>query len=135
MDAALRAQLIEILERSTLFGVLPDAARVALLPHLEPCSLLGGETLFEQGQPADALYLLRSGSLGVFDPATADGERLLGTLMPGETVGEMSVLTAHSRTHRCARCAIAACCGCPARHSSTWPAVIPRPRWPPPATP
>ena len=99
MDAALRAQLIEILERSTLFGVLPDAARVALLPHLEPCSLLGGETLFEQGQPADALYLLRSGSLGVFDPAAADGERLLGTVMPGETVGEMSVLTAHPRTH------------------------------------
>lgn len=100
MDAALRSVLIETLERTALFGALAPAARAALLPYLEPCSLAGGDTLFARGEPADALYVLRSGSLGVFGAALSDGhEHLLGVIAPGKSVGELGLLTDQARIH------------------------------------
>lgn len=62
---------------------------------MAPVSLRGGDVLFEAGSPADCLYLLRSGSLGAFD--SGEGERLLGQVMAGETVGEVGVLTGRTR--------------------------------------
>lgn len=100
MDAALRSVLIETLERTALFGALAPATRAALLPYLEPCSLAGGDTLFARGEPADALYVLRSGSLGVFGAALSDGhEHLLGVIAPGKSVGELGLLTDQARIH------------------------------------
>ena len=100
MDFALHTVLIETLERTALFGTLDSATRVALLPYLEPCSLHGGDTLFARGASADAVYVLRSGSLGVFGMAQSDGrERLLGVIAPGETVGELGLLTDQARAY------------------------------------
>ncbi len=99
MDAAVRAQLIGVLQGSTLFGALPAPALEALLPHLELCSLQGGERLYAQGDAADALYLLRSGRLGVFDAAAphAGAPLLLGVIGPGETIGEIGALAGRAR--------------------------------------
>lgn len=46
-----------------------------------------GEVLFSQGDPADAMYLVRSGVLRVW----RDGERI-ETLGPGSVVGEMGLV-------------------------------------------
>jgi NTE family protein len=63
-------------------------------------ALPGGQILFQEGEPADSLYLVTTGVLGVF-VATADhGPQLVAEIHAGETVGEMSMITgeAHSAT-------------------------------------
>lgn len=66
-----------------------DAERV-LLP--------GGETLFEEGDPGDALYVLLSGSLGVYVNRPGGTVELLTLLGPGEIVGEMGVIASMNRS-------------------------------------
>ncbi|MDE2316877.1 MAG: cyclic nucleotide-binding domain-containing protein, partial [Xanthomonadaceae bacterium] len=51
--------------------------------------LPGGQYLFKADEPSDALYLLRSGSLGVFDGPT----NLMHQLSAGDCVGEISLLS------------------------------------------
>ena len=92
-------QLLQLVARSTLLGDLPSQVLAALLPSLEPVTLAGGQTLCHRGDPSDALYMLCSGSLGAFAPGHAsDEERLLGCIVPGQTVGELGVLARHPRT-------------------------------------
>lgn len=60
--------------------------------------LAGGALLFEAGEPADQLYYLRAGRLGVFR-SDEDGDiQFLGVIRPGEPVGEMALIAggAHS---------------------------------------
>jgi NTE family protein len=62
-------------------------------------SLPGGGRLFQAGDPADTLYLLRAGRLGVFRQDHAEGEqRLFGVVTPGEPVGEMALITGTPHT-------------------------------------
>jgi NTE family protein len=86
------------LAHTAIFGQLPMAAQTALLANFVWLNLAGGDTLFSQGDEADALYVLCEGSLGVCAPAVPGGpERLLGMIAPGETVGEASLLTQRKR--------------------------------------
>ncbi|WP_296820627.1 patatin-like phospholipase family protein, partial [Brevundimonas sp.] len=71
--------------------------------HRSPASwftLTGGERLFSAGDPADTLYLLRSGRLGVFRKDEGKETEFVGVVRGGEPVGEMSLLagTAHTST-------------------------------------
>ncbi|WP_430391950.1 patatin-like phospholipase family protein [Dyella sp. 20L07] len=84
-----------LLRRSDVFGHLGNEALAALVPELEWFSLPGGRTLFHQGDPADALYLVLSGSLGVFDGPT-ERVRLVAA---GNSVGEIGLITGESRHH------------------------------------
>ena len=61
-------------------------------------ALTGGEPLFQAGDAADSLYLLRSGRLGVFRHEEAQPPHFLGVVKPGEPVGEMALIagTPHS---------------------------------------
>ncbi len=68
----------------------PDVQLSVLLSHFEPLSLAAGETLFESGQPSQALYLVRSGRLSAW-VQSADGEVAVRTVMAGSAVGEMGL--------------------------------------------
>lgn len=61
-------------------------------------ALTGGEPLFSVGDAADALYLVRSGRLGVFRREEGQPPRMLRVVAPGEPVGEMALFadTAHT---------------------------------------
>ena len=48
-----------------LWAGLPAEARADFMAALEPISIAGGRELFVQGEPADALYVLAAGSLGI----------------------------------------------------------------------
>ncbi|TAM31438.1 MAG: cyclic nucleotide-binding domain-containing protein [Rhodanobacter sp.] len=85
----LPAHLAGLITRTALFAHLDDAQQAALARQLHWMCLPGGQTLFRPGEPADALYLLCSGSLGVFDGPTT----LVHQLCAGECVGEMSLLS------------------------------------------
>ena len=93
--------LAELMGRSAMFAHLGAAQRAALGRQLRWLCVPGGQYLFKAGEPADALYLLRSGSLGVFGGPTT----LLHQLAAGECVGEISLLTdgCHHRSVRALR--------------------------------
>jgi NTE family protein len=91
--------VLDAIARTAIFGGLHPEVRDALLPYFEPLELAGGQTLCRQGDPSDALYVLCSGSLGAFGPSlSTDRERLLGVIAPGETVGELRLLTEQPRS-------------------------------------
>lgn len=67
---------------------------------LQPHSVLGGEWLFRQGDPGDSLFFVVRGRLQAWtEGADADTPpRLLGEVLPGDSVGEAGLLTGESRT-------------------------------------
>lgn len=84
-----------LLRHCDVFGHLEDEALAALVPELEWFSLPGGRSLFRQGDPADALYLVVRGSLGVFAGPT-ERVRLVAA---GDSVGEIGLITGETRQH------------------------------------
>jgi NTE family protein len=63
-------------------------------------SLPGGRPLYRAGQPADTLYFVRSGRLGVTRDVPGQPQQLVGVIKPGEPAGEMALIagTPHSAT-------------------------------------
>ncbi|MFU8876897.1 MAG: patatin-like phospholipase family protein [Wenzhouxiangellaceae bacterium] len=63
-------------------------------------TLHGGQWLFRQSEPGDSLYFLVRGRLQVWidQAGEADGRTFVGEVMPGETVGEISLLTGQPRS-------------------------------------
>lgn len=88
----LPADVSALIGRIPLFSHLTDAQRATLAGYLCWICLPGGQYLLRAGEPADALYLLRSGSLGVFDGATA----LIRQISADDCVGEISLLSGES---------------------------------------
>jgi NTE family protein len=71
----------------------------ALLDELTVRELAGGEWLLQQGDPGDALYILVRGRLQAWARG-ADGYdrgRFLNEIVPGDSVGELSLLTGAPR--------------------------------------
>jgi len=90
--------IADLLLDHPLFARLDAAARRAVADDLVPFGLPGGRPLFKAGEPADALYLVASGSLGVFDGPT----ELIQQIGAGASVGETSLLAGGTR-HRTVR--------------------------------
>jgi NTE family protein len=65
-----------------------------------PFCLPGGRVLFAAGEPADHLYLIRSGRLGVIRREEGQEQQFLGVIRRGEPAGEMSLIagTPHTAT-------------------------------------
>ncbi|MGC9332877.1 MAG: cyclic nucleotide-binding domain-containing protein, partial [Anaerolineae bacterium] len=84
---------------STLLSIPLDALLPLLLPRIEPVSLAKGETLFEQGEPSDMLYFIRSGRITELKAVEVEdqGPRTPRTIRhaagPGEYVGRYALLT------------------------------------------
>jgi len=77
------------------------AEKPELWSLLQPVALAGGQWLFRQDDPGDALYLLVRGRLRAWrDLPSEPGEEdlLLGEIAPGECVGEAGLLTGQPRS-------------------------------------
>jgi NTE family protein len=99
-DSAL-LRLRQALHRAPLFADLDSRALGAVEEELVMSVLPGGTPLFRQGEPADAVYVIASGCLGVFrhdDGAGTEEPDLIAELTPGNIVGEMSLLSHTRRT-------------------------------------
>ena len=88
-----RANPWAMLAALPLFSGLPKSVVDAAVTDLEWLSLPGGHLLFEAGSPADAVYFVVSGCLGVYGP----GGELVGRVAAGETVGEMGLIVSSPR--------------------------------------
>ncbi len=70
-----------------------------LLPELEVIEIAGGDWLFHQGDRGDALFLAVRGRLQVLqNKAESEVPALLGEVTPGDSVGEVSLLTGEPRS-------------------------------------
>ncbi|MBN8482600.1 MAG: cyclic nucleotide-binding domain-containing protein, partial [Xanthomonadales bacterium] len=84
--------LRDMLRSLALFRPLDDAALAGLESELQYFALPGGAVLFEQGDPSDALFVLKSGSLGAFRRDGDGPPTLVGVVSAGETVGEVGLM-------------------------------------------
>ena len=82
----------------TRFGALSDAALEALEAQCQWTLCEGGTVLFECGDPGDAAYFVVSGRLRAVSVADDGKRKVLGDIEAGETVGEVAVLSATSRS-------------------------------------
>src|SRR5712691_8572478 len=71
------------------FEALERAVREVCLP--------AGARVFEAGDPADSLFIVRSGLIDVVGQGSAGATRIV-TIGPGETVGEQSLLSGRPRS-------------------------------------
>lgn len=86
---------------SSLFGNVGEAIRTQLEAALSTQSLPRGGHLFEAGDPADAIYVLRTGKMKLSRRYSDDDPRresLLTVLGEGHVFGELSVLDPGPRT-------------------------------------
>ncbi len=88
-----------ILETLNTYFEAEVQAGDALLDELTVRELAGGEWLLKQGDPGDALYFLVRGRLQAWaqDPDGTDRGRFLNEIVPGDSVGELSLLTGAPR--------------------------------------
>src|SRR4029078_8437351 len=88
---------VELLRRVPLFsGVAP--AKLKLLAFTsDRVSFVAGQTLFKQGDPGDAAYVVLSGSADVLVNSQS-GEIKVATLEPNSLVGGIAILCDVSRT-------------------------------------
>lgn len=81
---------------------IPAAEQGELAGALQLLRLEGGDWLFHQGEAADAFYILIRGRLQVWlesDGKTAlSAPKLIGRVTPGDSVGELALLTRASRS-------------------------------------
>lgn len=92
----------DLLAKSTLFSMLPQAHREQLAPHITRHECAVGMEVFRQGDPGDALYILESGAIAVSmrDPRVGLMQQV-STLRPPEAFGEMALVTGARRTATC----------------------------------
>jgi predicted acylesterase/phospholipase RssA/CRP-like cAMP-binding protein len=72
----------------------------SVFAELQPHSQQAGEWLFRQGDPGDSLYFVVRGRLQAWSGSGAADDkqgRLLGDLLPGDSVGEAGLLTGATR--------------------------------------
>ena len=94
---ASRADLQRVLASLALFAGLDESVLGAIAARVHWLSLPGGATLFDAGEPSDCLYVVLSGSLGVY---TSEGgtRRVVGRVLAGGTVGEMGLISGRPRS-------------------------------------
>jgi len=88
----------EVLARSPVFKELPEDALEAVAGAVHPLVVPPNSILFREGDPGDCLYIIRSGSVRIFR-RNEEGMHLdLSIKGPGETFGEMALLTGEPRS-------------------------------------
>lgn len=81
-----------------LLEALGPRARRRFEQLTERVKLPAGDTLFRQGSPPDAMYLVVAGSLGVYTFGPSHERQLIAVIEAGETVGEMAVIASTPRS-------------------------------------
>ena len=92
-----RSELLARVAHLPLFVGLDRRTLIRVADELEWIALPGGAELFREADPPDAVYVLVAGCLGAFR-GDGDDLQLIGRIQPGETVGEMALLSGHRRT-------------------------------------
>lgn len=88
------------LQEVYMFSRLSDETLAEVVAALETRSFAAGEVLFHQGDPGDELFIVKEGSVGIFEPSeeTPGEEKPIRIFGPGEVFGEMALIDSQPRT-------------------------------------
>ena len=86
----------EALAGAPFFADLEPVDLARLVPELEETHFEPGQTVYQQGEPADALYIIRSGQARVH-VSTSSGTQSLRTLGAPDAFGESELLLGEPR--------------------------------------
>ena len=81
-----------------LFAGLEPALLAEIAHEIEWFSLPGGTTLFEAGEPGDAVYFVITGCLGAYLRNDDGRLQFVGRIAVGESVGEMALISGKPRS-------------------------------------
>jgi len=85
-----RIEAAELLDAAPLFVGLPEDVLNEIAGRVRLVSVAAGVAVVEQGEPSDAMYLVRQGELEVVEHA-GDAERVLTRVGRGDTFGELGL--------------------------------------------
>jgi diguanylate cyclase (GGDEF)-like protein len=91
----------DFLTEVAIFSDLSNDQRKSLSERLTPRELPKGQILFAQGDPGDALYIVRSGTIEISVRTGRNEEVPVATLQPGDFLGEMSIFDHAPRSATC----------------------------------
>ncbi len=91
-------EVVPLLARSELFSSFSEDALHRVAKKSSVARLARNEVLFEQGEPADALYVVRSGRVGIGRRSPDGRESLVALMEPGELFGEMPLFDGAPRS-------------------------------------
>lgn len=86
-----------VLNAPLFAGIEPEAAQ-ELLRTMRTVRLVRGRSLFEEGDPGDRLFVIRTGKVKLGRRSSDGRENLLAVLGPGEMFGELSLFDRGRRT-------------------------------------
>jgi len=89
--------VVTTLRTVPLFAELPREVLARLVSEFDDLELPAGETVFSQGDPGDALYVIASGAVEVRGERDGRGVRV-AVLGPGDCLGEMALVTGDPRS-------------------------------------
>ena len=92
------AATVPFLERVPLFADLSPAELLEMSWLVSPFACGAGERLFRQGDPGDALYCIDQGRIELSVRAPGGDDVSLGTVGPGQVLGEMALLDSGPRS-------------------------------------
>ncbi|MCC7177764.1 MAG: patatin-like phospholipase family protein [Acidobacteria bacterium] len=87
-----------LLSRITLFGPLDEGAFVDLESHADWVEARRGDVVIHEGDVADGFYVVTAGRLEAVLGGPGDATRVLGVASPGESIGEMAILSDDRRS-------------------------------------
>jgi MFS family permease len=95
---AVLAPRIAILERLGIFAAAPQSVLERLAAACEPAAFAPGSAIVREGEPADALYVILEGSVGVTALGEAGAQVRLRTMGADTYFGEIGLLERIPRT-------------------------------------
>jgi hypothetical protein len=90
-----RQELVEFLKEQSIFKVLDARIIEGISPIFSEMQFGPGQIVFKQGDPADAVYIVKSGSVEVIQ---GEPPQILAYLTAGECFGEMALIHETPRT-------------------------------------
>ena len=91
---------LEDLKHIAVLRALDEAALTGLTGALEQRDCADGQTVFAEGDPGDAMFFIRAGTVRIEKQTGADASsrKTLAVLEAGDYFGEMTLITGFPRT-------------------------------------
>lgn len=87
-----------LLRKLPVFRSLSDKEIDKVFACMEDTLLTSGKVLFEEGSTSNALYVVWTGAVEIFQSTEAGTQKLLATLEMGDCLGEMGLLRDTTRS-------------------------------------
>ncbi|MBK5307114.1 MAG: Crp/Fnr family transcriptional regulator [Frankiaceae bacterium] len=92
------SSLSDLLADVPLLAEAAPELRERLASSAYPKKLSRGQVLFVEGEPCDAIYVVKSGRLKISVTSPHGDELVLSVLRPGESVGELGIVDGGTRS-------------------------------------